>query len=133
MKKICLLSAFALMYTSLSLAQGTYGQQPDQQNTQASSTSSGSVQGCLSGSDGNYMLTQDGTGTMYKLMGSEAQLRKHVGHEVAVMGQAGSGSAGALSDQTQNNTSAGSSDATSGNTIQVTDVKMISKHCSMTK
>lgn len=97
-----------------------------------SSAAGGTVQGCLSGSDGNYMLTQDGTGAMFKLMGGSDMLKKHVGHEVAISGQmTGAGSAAAEAGQGQTSAPTADSDASSrgGSTIQVSDVKMISKHC----
>ena len=46
------------------------------------------VEGCLSGSDGNYTLT-DSQGATYQLKGKDSDLRKHVGHKVRVQGTAG--------------------------------------------
>ena len=43
------------------------------------------VQGCLSGSEGNFTLTDD-KGTAYQLTGSTADLSAHVGHEIEVTG-----------------------------------------------
>lgn len=52
----------------------------------ASSTSgTQTIQGCLSGSNGNYTLT-DKSGKIYHLAGDTSQLIKHVGHEVEVTG-----------------------------------------------
>jgi hypothetical protein len=125
MKKILLLLSIGIFCASLALAQdsSTAGQA-------GTNTSSGTntVQGCLSGGDGNYLLTEDSTGTTYKLLGSEAQLKKHMGHEVAVTGQPSndSGSQASAADQGQAQPSANSS---GGATIQVTNVKMVSKQC----
>jgi hypothetical protein len=82
----------------------------------------------LSASNGAYTLTQDGTNTMYTLVGMENQLKKHVGHEVAVSGQitGGTGSADSVSAQGQTQPSA---TAGAGSAIQVTNVKMVSKQC----
>lgn len=128
MKKMLLLLSLGIFCASLALAQddSTAGQAA----TPSTNTSAGAntVQGCLSGGDGNYMLTEDGTGTTYKLVGSEPQLKKHMGHEVAVTGQAASdtGSQASATDQGQAQPSTGTS---GGSTIQVTNVKMVSKQC----
>jgi hypothetical protein len=126
MKKMFLLMGVGALCTCLSFAQDTSksGQSPASSND---TMSGNSVQGCLAGSSGNYTLTQDGTGTTFKLMGSENQLKKHVGHEVSITGQMSGGMAsGSASDQGQGQPSSASSE---GNTIQVTDVKMVSKQC----
>jgi hypothetical protein len=119
-----MLMTIALVCASVAFAQG----QSTQTSDQSSGTGAGdsTIQGCLSGSDGNYMLTVDGTGTMYKLSGKESKLKDHVGHEVAVTGQmsAAEGSAASQQDQGQGTSSTGSSSV-----IQVSEVKMISKHC----
>jgi hypothetical protein len=90
-----------------------------------SQTSSGSnmVQGCLSGTDGNYMLT-DKNGTTYKLTGDSAKLSEHVGHEVQVSGTTSGGS-------TTPSASGSSSDSMSAGsqTIAVTAIKHVSKTC----
>lgn len=96
-----------------------------QNSGQKSETSAGSqttVEGCLSGSNGNYMLT-DQNGTMYQLTGDSAKLSEHVGHEIKVSGT--SSSAG-------NSARAGKTTGASGSaeqTIEVTSVKHISKTC----
>lgn len=128
MKKMLLLVTLGIFSASFALAQdsSTAGQVA----TPGSNTAAGvsTVQGCLSGGDGNYLLTEDGTGATYKLMGAEPQLKKHMGHEVAVTGQSttDSGSQAAATDQGQAQQPANSS---GGTTIQVTNVKMIAKQC----
>jgi len=94
---------------------------------QTSQTSSGgeqSVEGCLSGQGGNYMLT-DKNGNTYQLTGDTAKLSEHVGHEVRIMGTASSAGSAAGSQ------AAGSSAGTAGSqqTLQVSSVKHISKTC----
>jgi hypothetical protein len=142
MRKMFLLLSLGLLSACLALAQDASpaGQSTtpnaDSSNTTTSAgqpaaddsnNSAGAIQGCLSGSDGNYMLTQDGTGASFKLMGDESKLKKHVGHEVSVTGQAsGDAGSGSASNQGQGDTSSSGSAAT---TIQVTDVKMVSKQC----
>ncbi|MGA8154023.1 MAG: hypothetical protein WB952_23940 [Terriglobales bacterium] len=128
MKKMLFVLSLGVMCVSLALAQDSTTTGQSMAPTDSSNNTS-SVQGCLSGSDGNYMLTQDGTGTTYKLMGYENQLKKHVGHEVAVTGQlaGSSGSTASGPDQSQAQPPA---DNAGGSAIQVTNVKMISKQCS---
>lgn len=97
-----------------------------QNSGQTSEKSAGgqtTVEGCLSGSNGNYMLT-DQNGTMYQLTGDSAKLSEHVGHEIKVSG---------TSSSAENSASgAGTATGASGSaqqTIQVTSVKHISKTC----
>jgi uncharacterized protein involved in outer membrane biogenesis len=91
-----------------------------------SKTSAGgqtTVEGCLSNSNGNYMLT-DQNGTMYQLTGDTAKLSEHVGHEIKVSGTSSS------ADST--GSSAGAANSASGSaqqTVQVASVKHISKTC----
>lgn len=93
------------------------------QEASAGSGSDTSVQGCLSGSDGNYMLTEK-NGTTYQLSGDTAKLSEHVGHEVKITGSKGSASA-----STGAGTSPGGKDASSKPALQVSFVKHISKTC----
>jgi len=93
----------------------------------SSATSAGgntTVEGCLSGADGNYMLT-DKNGTTYQLSGDTAKLKDHVGHEVKVTGSA---SATAMTP------SGGDSDAAasgaSKQTLHVSSFKHVAKTCS---
>jgi len=144
-ERICFSIALTLLWASFCWAQDTPATQTNPQSdtanpaTQAdpqmspsASTGSGSIQGCLSGSSGNYMLAQDGTGAMYRLIGNENRLKSHVGHEIMVTGEmSGSGST-ASNDQSSNDATA-SSPASGGGTIQVSEVKMVSKHCSSGK
>ncbi len=75
------------------------------------------VEGCLSGSNGSYTLT-DKQGNTYQLTGDTAKLSDHVGHEVKVMGsESGAGAASS------------SMGGGAGHTLQVTSVKHISKSC----
>ena len=55
---------------------------------QNSSTSGSTMQGCLSGSGGSYMLT-DATGVTYQLQGDDSQLSSNVNKEVEVTGTPG--------------------------------------------
>ena len=68
----------------------------DQMNstaTGANASGQTSVEGCLQGSNGNFILT-DNSGTTYQLQGDTSKLNEHVGHEVRITGTT-SASAGA--------------------------------------
>jgi|HubBroStandDraft_1064217.scaffolds.fasta_scaffold228838_2 hypothetical protein len=86
-------------------------------------TGNATVQGCLSGSDGNYTLTDD-NGTAYQLTGNTAKLSDHVGHEIKVMGTTAAAPASGSSDSggTMGNSS-------SSQTLQVNSFKHVSKTC----
>lgn len=138
MNKFLMLSSIALLGCTMASAQdpSAYGQSGTGHGStdpQASmkAENGGMVQGCLGGSDGSYTLTQDSTGTVYKLNADDSKLKEHVGHEVAVSGttktdnSASSGSSGSTST-TSTGTSSGSM---GGNSIDVTHVKMVSSSC----
>jgi len=134
MKRVFLFAALVLCCASLALAQNASSQSQDQtaSPTANAPASSGTLQGCLSESQGNYMLTEDSTGAIYKLMGSDDKLQAHVGHEVLVTGQVvNAGSSSSASGEDPGSRS-GDSDTNSAasRAIQVSDVSMISKHCS---
>jgi hypothetical protein len=97
-------------------------QDSTQTSTQTGSNAAGSettVQGCLSGSNGTYMLT-DKNGTAYQLTGETAKLSAHVGHEVRITGTMGSSTAtGSMGTQGSN----------ASQTLSVTSMKHISKTC----
>jgi hypothetical protein len=80
-----------------------------------------SVQGCLSGADGSYTLT-DQTGASYRLTGDTAKLSEHIGHEVKVTGTKSTATATGASD-TMGQTG-GAQQA-----IQVSSVKHVAKTC----
>src|SRR5712672_2776143 len=63
------------------------------QSTQTSTDSANSIEGCLSGSAGNWTLT-DQSGKTWQLAGDTSKLSEHVGHQVRIVGDnsAGSGS-----------------------------------------
>ena len=127
MRKLFLLVSVLLLGLSWAIAQDN--------TSQGSSTASGSsgqtsrtgaggqmsVEGCLSGSNGNFTIT-DKNGTSYQLTGDSAKLSEHVGHEVKVTGTSGSAGAGA-SGSTE------SSAGGTGQTLQVTSLKHMSKTC----
>lgn len=118
------------------------------QTTQTSTDSSNSIEGCLSGSSGNWTLT-DQSGKTWQLAGDTSKLSDHVGHQIRVTGSSdnsgsASGSMGGSSSSPSSGSSAsgsasGSGSSTSGagsssgSTFTVKKVKMISSTCSTSK
>ena len=97
------------------------------------SSGANTIQGCLSGSDGNYML-MDKSGNSYQLTGDTAKLSQHIGHEVAVTGTPGSasgssGAAGSSSGAMGSGSSGSMGHSGANQTIEVTSVKHIAKTC----
>jgi hypothetical protein len=79
------------------------------------------VEGCLSSSNGKYMLT-DSQGKMYDLTGDSSTLAEHIGHEVKITGtKSTSGDTAASSGAMSNHSNA--------ETLEVSSVKHISKTC----
>jgi hypothetical protein len=66
------------------------------------------VKGCLGGSDGNYVVAEDNTGKIFEITTSSADLKAYLGQEVRLSGAKG---------------------ATAENSLAVTEVNMISEHC----
>jgi hypothetical protein len=130
MRQLFLLVSVLLLGLSWAVAQESTSPSSDPMGKagQTSRTGAGgqmTVEGCLSGSGGNFTLT-DKNGMAYQLAGDTAKLSEHVGHEVKVTGTSGSSAAGA-SDSTEPGGAAGS--AGTGQTLQVTSVKHVSKSC----
>ncbi|HEV2398307.1 MAG TPA: hypothetical protein VGS27_15300 [Candidatus Sulfotelmatobacter sp.] len=143
MRQILMVLSVVLLGLSWAVAQGSstpsspgYGaQQGTQSGQDATMAGSGhqtrtnaggqmTVEGCLSGSNGNYTLS-DKNGTTYQLTGDTAKLSEHVGHEVKITGTSGSAAAGSSAS-----TGAGSTGASgAGQTLEVSSVKHISKTC----
>jgi hypothetical protein len=90
-----------------------------------------SIRGCLSGSPGNFTLTEDATGTVYALAGAADTLGSNIGHEVEIAGQPTTG--GNAATHSSGGTANPSRNAGVGsapiNTYQVTQVTVISDHC----
>ena len=101
------------------------GQQSSQTGQMGNSKSSEKqkVEGCLSGTDGNFTLT-DKSGTSYQLQGENSELAKHVGQEVRVEGMASASTSAASSSS-----EASPSGASSANALTVSKVKKVSDSC----
>lgn len=126
MRHIILLVSVLLLGLSWALAQTTASQtSPSTSSGQSSNTSAGgekTVQGCLSGSNGSYTLT-DKHGTSYELTGDTAKLSEHVGHEVRITGTSNSASS------SPSGASGTTGSTASQHTLEVTSLKHISKTC----
>ncbi len=126
--QLFVLTSSLLLAGAMAVAQDTLGSpaEPEAQNPNPPSTSQSSnpqnsvIRGCLSGSTGNFTLT-DQNGMQYRLLGNEAALQSKVGHEIEVTA-------------TQNQSSASSGDdhasaAQTSNGLEVSDVRDISGSC----
>ncbi|HEY1525510.1 MAG TPA: DUF5818 domain-containing protein [Candidatus Angelobacter sp.] len=103
------------------------------QTSQTSSDSGTSIEGCLSGSAGNWTLT-DQSGKTWQLAGDTSKLSDHVGHQVRIMGTDNSGSASSTGGAASPSSASGAgSSAASQSTFTVKKVKMISSTCSTSK
>jgi hypothetical protein len=78
------------------------------------------LEGCLSGSNGNYTLT-DNAGNSYKLSGDSSELDKYNGSKVRVMGSMAA--AGSAAMHGESGMGAAGSSGSSSNTFNVTKVK----------
>ncbi len=152
MRKAMLLSAAITLCAGLALAQDTPSNGAASQNgtttttttTTDQSASANTIQGCLMGTSGNYMLT-DATGVAYKVQGEESQLSSNVNKEVEVMGTVASTASASASNnadttapnaasQGDANGASGSSTgatatATASKTLNATSVKMVADSC----
>jgi hypothetical protein len=102
------------------------------QPSQTSSADTTSIQGCVSGSDGNYTLT-DNSGATYKLAGDTAKLTEHVGHKVEITGSTMSSSSSDTSAASASPESHKPAGAGAQHTLSVTSVKHISSTCSASR
>jgi len=121
MKKLILLSSFLLVVSMCAFAQ------TDSDASSASKTSMTPVQGCLSSSQGKYVLT-DASGNNYMLTGETASLDSSVGHQVEVMGTEMHVDAHSRTGTEQN--PAMSNDTPSMHMFKVKSVKDIATACS---
>ena len=128
MKRMFLLLASGLLASTVALAQDMPSSTSDNgtqdQNTKTSSrtynSDSSVVRGCLSGSAGNYTLT-DQNGMQYTVMGDDTALQGKAGHEVEITTR--QDQASETHNQGDNTTSR------TTNSIQVSNVRDIAGSC----
>lgn len=119
-----LLLALSVVLLGVSWGAAQNASSPSQ--TKAESTGSQMiVQGCLSSSDGNYMLT-DKNGNTFRLSGEATKLSEHIGHEVRITGTLSSASASSGGGNTSS--TMGQTDA-SQEVLEVNSLKHIAKTC----
>jgi hypothetical protein len=124
MKRALLLILSALLIATITLAQdaptaNAAGNLQDQ--TQSSPAPGNKLRGCLSGSEGNFTLT-DLNGTQYKLLGNDMALKNKAGHEVEV---------NVTPNRPESDSSSAADMARATDALQVTDVRDISGSCTM--
>ncbi len=118
-KKTFYLSSAVLLAGAMGMAQSAMsGGSQDQEIAAANQSAGAALRGCLSGSAGNYTLT-DHNGTIYHLVGGEAQLQSSVGHEVEITGTPDAQRAGASDDVAANTASS----------FQVTGAREVAARC----
>ena len=105
MKRVFLLIVVPALLIALGFAQTP---------TASSNTDQINVKGCLGGSDGKYTVAEDNTGQIFKITTSSADLKPHLGHNVKLIGHKAGGAV---------------SSGTAENSLAVTEVNMISEHC----
>jgi len=123
MRQVLLLVSVLLLGLSWAVAQdssaapsSSYPAQQSAGQRQSGASGQMTVEGCLSGSNGSFTLT-DKNGMAYQLTGDTAKLSEHVGHEVKITGTSSASGSSA------------STSSASGQTLQVTSMKHISKTC----
>ena len=138
MRHMFLLAASLLLAGGLAVAQDPHGnstaadpasqsngaanaaqyQNPDT-TTKSASRSTSVIRGCLSGSSGNYTLT-DQNGMQYQVSGDDATLRSMVGREVEIGG-------------IESQTSSGNAATNMANGVQASAVRAVSSTCKKAK
>ena len=107
MRKFWLLTALLLLCSALVVAQSTSPAasptSSQASSSQTSDTEGKTIEGCLSGSAGNWTLT-DSSGKTWQLQGDDSKLSKEVGHQVKIKGSEMAGSAGAASPSSPGST-----------------------------
>jgi len=116
-----MLRRILLLTSAWAVAQ--YSSEPNATSQSSAGAGTTTVEGCLSGSEGSYSLT-DKSGTIYKLTGHTAKLQAHVGHTMQVTGTTSSGMSGM-----EKQSGSMSGPAESQPTLAVTSFKHISASC----
>jgi hypothetical protein len=108
MRKMASLTAVLLLSSAWMLGQGTAQAGSSNSSQTNSNANEVTIEGCLSGSAGNYTLT-DNSGMSYQLQGETSKLSDQVGRQVQIKGtQTASASATTPSGDTASTDSSGS-------------------------
>ena len=125
MKGTLILLGSGLLATTLAVAQdmpasSNTDASQSKQTSQSYQTSNGVIRGCLSGSAGNYTIT-DQNGMQYEVNGPDNQLQASVGHEVELTTRQDQASATSTQgDQTTSSTT---------NSVQVSNIRDVASTC----
>ena len=124
MRKLYLLTSILLMSACWAVAQ--YSSSPNEQSGAAANTANTqTIQGCLSGTEGNYTLTSN-AGTTYRLTGDTAKLQSQVGNTIQVTGTSSPGM-NSSNNMQQSGSMSGSTEPQQ--TFDVTSFEHVSAHC----
>jgi hypothetical protein len=110
MTKPWLLTAILLLSSVWAVAQDTSQAANSNSSQTSSSASETTIEGCLSGSAGNYSLT-DTSGKTYQLQGDNSKFSDQIGHQVRIKGT----TAASASATTPSGATASASTSGSGN------------------
>ena len=125
--------AFSMLLACACWAIGQTDAKPGSSQTGSSQTGSmgaKTVQGCLSGSGGNYTLT-DKAGNTYQLAGDTSKLTEHVGHKIEVTGTTSAASSGGTAPGAAPSGGTATSSGSAGQqTLNVSSHKVIASSCS---
>jgi hypothetical protein len=91
-------------------------------SSQPSTTQSTVIRGCLSGSAGNFTLT-DQNGMQYKVLGDDSALGAKVGHEVEITGTE--------NQSTEASSQSGETMEHASNSVQASNVREVASRCKM--
>src|SRR5215469_11447196 len=122
----CMLLLCGLWAVAQQQSDPSQSSQPTSSSQATSSASGTTIQGCLSGSSGNYTLADKSSGNSYQLTGNTAKLSSHVGHEIQITGTAAQPSAASSSGATA---AAPSGGAAGQQTFEVKSFKHIAATC----
>ena len=149
MKKLFPLIAAVLLSAVWVFAQDSAQAGSSASSQTGSSASEMTIEGCLSGSAGNYTLT-DNAGKSYQLQGDASKLADQIGHQVAIKGtqtatasattpsgdiasantdQSGSTASSSAAQKPADNAAGSSANASAAIQFKVTSVEKLSDSC----
>ena len=124
MSRILTIASMLLLTFAFAMAKSSNTTSSQIPGTQVSAKQM-TIQGCLSGANGDFTLT-DSSGRTWQLEGSKGRLRNNVGHAVAITGRGNNAAA-----LTGNSSKYIDVDMASVNDLQVSSVKQVAAACSV--